>query len=141
MKERAREFYDYLVDLVKAGGVVRAQGKKGGLVLAGWSLGATWLSALLTHVASFPIGDVDLKEYVRRIVYYGELIVVSVRPMIVRRDSLFGQMRRMSATDTSYRKNYITPCTTLRSRLQRRRSNSGSGYPHISRTETWNGLG
>ncbi|TFK81803.1 hypothetical protein K466DRAFT_557458 [Polyporus arcularius HHB13444] len=70
MKERAREFYDYLVDLVKAGGVVRAQGKKGGLVLAGWSLGATWLSALLTHVASFPVRDVDLKEYVRRIVYY-----------------------------------------------------------------------
>ena len=72
MKERARELYDYLVQLVKRGGVVPAQGKKGGLVLAGWSLGATWLSALLTHVASFPVEDVNLKDYVTRIVYYGE---------------------------------------------------------------------
>ncbi|RPD55330.1 hypothetical protein L226DRAFT_591598 [Lentinus tigrinus ALCF2SS1-7] len=70
MKERARELYDYLVELVRRGGVVPAQGKKGGLVLAGWSLGATWLSALLTHVASFPVEDVNLKGYVRRIVYY-----------------------------------------------------------------------
>ncbi|KAI0691961.1 hypothetical protein C8T65DRAFT_670209 [Cerioporus squamosus] len=70
MKKRARELYDYLVDLVKRGGIIPAQGKQGGLVLAGWSLGATWLSALLTHVASFPVADVNLKEYVRRIVYY-----------------------------------------------------------------------
>ncbi|KAI1786412.1 hypothetical protein LXA43DRAFT_898006 [Ganoderma leucocontextum] len=70
MKARAREVYYYLVDLVKTEGIPRAQGKAGGIVLAGWSLGATWMSALLAHVAEFPVGDVRLGEYVRRLVLY-----------------------------------------------------------------------
>ncbi|RPD55325.1 hypothetical protein L226DRAFT_513358 [Lentinus tigrinus ALCF2SS1-7] len=73
MKERGRELYDYLVDLVKCGGVLPAQDqdkKKGGIVLAGWSLGTLWISALLAHVSSFPVTEVDLTKYVRRIVYY-----------------------------------------------------------------------
>ncbi len=72
MKERARETYDYLLELVKSGVVTPPNpGNTGGIILAGWSLGAVWLSALLTHVASFPVSDVKLGDYVRRIVYYG----------------------------------------------------------------------
>ena len=71
MKARARELYDYLVGLVKTERLPRARGISGGIVLAGWSLGATWISALLAHVATFPVGDIRLSEYVRRLVYYG----------------------------------------------------------------------
>ena len=71
MKARARELYDYLVDLVRTQNIPRAQGKAGGIVLAGWSIGATWITALLAHVAEFPVGDVRLGEYVRRLVLYG----------------------------------------------------------------------
>ena len=71
MKARARELYDYLVDLVQTQNIPRAQGKTGGIVVAGWSIGATWITALLAHVAEFPVGDVRLGEYVRRLVLYG----------------------------------------------------------------------
>ncbi|TBU29282.1 Alpha/Beta hydrolase protein [Dichomitus squalens] len=70
MKARAREVYDYLVDLVKTEHIPPAQGHQGGIVLVGWSLGATWISALLAHVATFPVEDIRLSEYVRRLVYY-----------------------------------------------------------------------
>ena len=71
MKARAREVYDYLIDLVKTERIPPVQGQTGGIVLAGWSLGATWITALLAHVATFPVGDIRLSEYVRRLVYYG----------------------------------------------------------------------
>lgn len=74
MKARARELHDYLVELVEGGGTtpVRANSKTGGIVVAGWSLGAVWISALLSHVASFSGGSVRLSEHVRRVVYYGQ---------------------------------------------------------------------
>ena len=71
MKARALELYDYLLELVTTGGVLRAQGSTRGIILAGWSMGATWIVALLAHVAEFPVGEVRLGEYVRRLVLYG----------------------------------------------------------------------
>ena len=41
MKARARGVYDYLVGLIETEHIPRAQGKAGGIIVAGWSLGAT----------------------------------------------------------------------------------------------------
>ncbi|KAI0821753.1 hypothetical protein BC628DRAFT_1412722 [Trametes gibbosa] len=72
MKARARELYDLLVDLVQSGGVTRVQigSNAGGIVVAGWSFGGIWMTALLAHVAAFVGDGVDLNAYVRRIVIF-----------------------------------------------------------------------
>ncbi|KAI0350957.1 hypothetical protein OH77DRAFT_1412060 [Trametes cingulata] len=71
MKERARELYDFLLELVKSGNVPKAnrEGKKGGIIVAGWSFGTSWMTALLANVASFPVEVPSLTEYMRRVVF------------------------------------------------------------------------
>ncbi|KAH9850910.1 hypothetical protein C2E23DRAFT_266108 [Lenzites betulinus] len=72
LKERAREMFDLLVELVQSGGVAPAQlaSNAGGIVVAGWSFGGIWMTALLAHVASFVGEGPDLSEYVRRVVLF-----------------------------------------------------------------------
>ncbi|KAI0669370.1 Alpha/Beta hydrolase protein [Trametes maxima] len=68
---RAREVFDYLEDFVRRERVPRAEGSKGGIVLVGWSIGSTLITALLANVGHFPqSADVKLAEYVRRLVLY-----------------------------------------------------------------------
>ncbi|KAI1789106.1 hypothetical protein LXA43DRAFT_1155924 [Ganoderma leucocontextum] len=55
MRERARE--------------VR-RGNAGGIVVAGWSFAALWMTSLMTYVSSFPVNDVELSKYVRRVVIF-----------------------------------------------------------------------
>ena len=74
-RDRARELYEYLEDLVQRedipqpsygeGGEVR-----GGIVLVGWSLGSVWAIAFMAHAPSFR-SDVQLSKWVRRVVLYG----------------------------------------------------------------------
>lgn len=64
---RAREVYDFLVHLVKTENIP----VDGGIVLAGWSLGAVWMTAFLAYASTFPVGDIDLRRYIRRVVLYG----------------------------------------------------------------------
>ncbi|KAI0710924.1 hypothetical protein C8Q76DRAFT_739253 [Earliella scabrosa] len=74
MAERARELHDFLLDFARTNDIPAAQpaANRGGIVIAGWSLGAAWITALLANVASFPIqGDVRLHDYVRRVVLHG----------------------------------------------------------------------
>ncbi|RDX41295.1 hypothetical protein OH76DRAFT_1412218 [Lentinus brumalis] len=72
MRERAREVFDYLVDLVERERIPPAQGDgedaKGGIVLAGWSLGAIWALAFLAHAPSLYSPQLDLCKYVRRVI-------------------------------------------------------------------------
>ncbi|KAH9850272.1 hypothetical protein C2E23DRAFT_318207 [Lenzites betulinus] len=70
MAHRARELHDLLVELVQRGGVLKANHKnnKGGIIIAGWSLGGSFMNALLAHVASIPVGDVKLSDFMRRVV-------------------------------------------------------------------------
>ncbi|KAJ8488426.1 hypothetical protein ONZ51_g3568 [Trametes cubensis] len=70
MRDRVKEFYDYLVDFVRRENIPRPQGNTGGLIIAGWSLASAWLTALLAHVRSFKEEDVKLSEYVRRVILY-----------------------------------------------------------------------
>ncbi|KAI0334193.1 hypothetical protein GY45DRAFT_1318644 [Cubamyces sp. BRFM 1775] len=70
MKERARELYDLLVQLVKNEDITAADRKnnKGGIVVAGWSFGSSWMTALLANVAAFPVEDIKLSDHIRRVV-------------------------------------------------------------------------
>ncbi|KAI0628897.1 hypothetical protein C8Q77DRAFT_1067320 [Trametes polyzona] len=70
MRDRGREIYDYLVDFVRRERIPPARGNKGGIVIVGWSLGVTFITALLANVAFFPEADVQLSKYVRRVVLY-----------------------------------------------------------------------
>ncbi|KAI0632766.1 Alpha/Beta hydrolase protein [Trametes polyzona] len=71
MKERAREVYDFLVQLVQNGKIplYDREAKKGGIVLAGWSFGTGWMTAFLAHLASFSADDTLLSKYLRRVVF------------------------------------------------------------------------
>ncbi|KAI0656209.1 hypothetical protein C8Q70DRAFT_341256 [Cubamyces menziesii] len=71
MKERARELHDLLVRLVKNGSVsaVDRMNNTGGIVVAGWSYGTSWMSALLANIKAFPAVDFKLSNYIRRVVF------------------------------------------------------------------------
>lgn len=71
MKDRALDIYDFLCQIVEKENLPAAQGDSGGIVLAWWSLGNIWLLPFLCHAAEFPVGNVDLVKYIRRIVLYG----------------------------------------------------------------------
>ncbi|KAI0766173.1 hypothetical protein BD413DRAFT_636601 [Trametes elegans] len=72
MKERARELYDFLQVLIRERGLPAIHAKATGRVVpVGWSLGSAWITSLLTHVASFPVGDVRVHDHVRRVLSSG----------------------------------------------------------------------
>ena len=73
MKDRAREIYDFLENLVANDDIPAADKKNntGGIVLVGWSFAVFWIFALLGNVETFPVNDVELEKYVRRIVCHG----------------------------------------------------------------------
>ncbi|KAM5540115.1 hypothetical protein V8D89_006255 [Ganoderma adspersum] len=71
MQERAREVYDLLIRIVSEHKIplARPEVNTGGIVVGGWSFGTTLVTALLANLASFPVGDVDLRKYLRRVVF------------------------------------------------------------------------
>lgn len=73
MRDIARELYDFLVQLVKSSNLppLDRGTNKGGIVVAGWSFGTIWMTALLAHVASFPVDDVRLSDYMRSVTFLG----------------------------------------------------------------------
>ncbi|KAI0823785.1 hypothetical protein BC628DRAFT_1323902 [Trametes gibbosa] len=70
MRARAREVYNFLVDFVKRERIPVREGSTGGLIIAGWSLGSSYMTALLANVRLFPEGDIQLSKYMRRLVMY-----------------------------------------------------------------------
>ncbi|EIW52719.1 uncharacterized protein TRAVEDRAFT_135327 [Trametes versicolor FP-101664 SS1] len=72
MKERAREVYDLLIELVKNEDLPPFQRERntGGIIVAGWSFGTVWITALLAHSASFATNSVDLSAYMRRVIFF-----------------------------------------------------------------------
>ncbi|KAI0261748.1 alpha/beta-hydrolase [Gloeopeniophorella convolvens] len=63
MKERARELYDFLGRLIKSGGL-----SDNSVIIGGFSIGSSWMTALLAHAASFGAEDFNLAQYIRRVV-------------------------------------------------------------------------
>ena len=76
MKEQARAVYDLLIHLVAEHNIPPAcpGANTGGIIIGGWSFGALWMTALLANVASFPVHDIELGRYVRRVVLYGAFV-------------------------------------------------------------------
>ncbi|KAM5540105.1 hypothetical protein V8D89_006245 [Ganoderma adspersum] len=72
MVDRAREVYDLLVAFVAQHKIppARPEENKGGIVIGGWSFGTGWMTSLLANVASFPVHEVELVRYVRRVIFY-----------------------------------------------------------------------
>ena len=75
MRERGGEVHDYVLDLVKRDRIPPVHGDgqstKGGIVIAGWSLGAIWALAFIAHAYSYSDSDMNLSQYVRRVVLHG----------------------------------------------------------------------
>ncbi|KAI9436612.1 alpha/beta-hydrolase [Lactarius indigo] len=65
VKGLARELYDFLLHLVAAGDIPPKS-----IILAGWSLGALWMTAFLAHAPSFPTTNIALHQYFRRVIAY-----------------------------------------------------------------------
>ena len=77
LKDRAREVYDFLEELVRRDDIPPARRDKntGGIAVAGWSLGALWATSLLAYAPLFPVNDIELAQYVRRVIVLGENLV------------------------------------------------------------------
>ncbi len=43
------------------------------IILAGWSLGALWMAAFLSHAPSFPATNVAVHQYLSQVIAYGAL--------------------------------------------------------------------
>ncbi|KAI9066152.1 hypothetical protein FKP32DRAFT_1589894 [Trametes sanguinea] len=73
MRDRAVELYEWLAIAVKEGTIlpVDPQTSTGGVIVAGWSFGAVWMTAFLAHgeLAS-DVHGVDLGNVVRRVVLF-----------------------------------------------------------------------
>jgi len=52
MRDRALELYEFVCAWAHQVGIPSASGPTGGIVLASWSMGASWLMALLSSIAS-----------------------------------------------------------------------------------------
>ncbi|KAI0702380.1 alpha/beta-hydrolase [Cerioporus squamosus] len=72
-KERAREVYTLLAQFVADNDIPPRRpepANEGGIVLVGWSFGTIWMTSLLANVASFPVNDVELGKYIRRVILH-----------------------------------------------------------------------
>ncbi|KAI0668283.1 hypothetical protein C8Q78DRAFT_1071552 [Trametes maxima] len=76
MTARGREVHDLLCELVEKERIPVAAGEPakgtGGIVVAGWSFGTIWMTALLASIPSPTDNEstVDLSKYVRRVVFF-----------------------------------------------------------------------
>ena len=75
MRHRVDELLQFLGELIRDGVArpISSNRATGGIVVAGWSLGIVWISALLAHISSSPHAA-QLKPFLRRVVMYGEHI-------------------------------------------------------------------
>ncbi|KAI0631506.1 hypothetical protein C8Q77DRAFT_1218969 [Trametes polyzona] len=72
MRDRTREVYGFLVEFVTKERPPPPQpgSNTGGIVIAGWSFGTIWMTALLAHVSSFDAHSIDVSAYMRRVVLF-----------------------------------------------------------------------
>ncbi|OCB85145.1 hypothetical protein A7U60_g7771 [Sanghuangporus baumii] len=66
MKERARELYDFLELFVQKEKIP----KDGRLIVAGWSFGANWITALLANAQELSVNRIPLSAYIRWLILY-----------------------------------------------------------------------
>ncbi|EIM81546.1 alpha/beta-hydrolase [Stereum hirsutum FP-91666 SS1] len=67
MRDRARDVYDFLCELVAAE-CIPGVSDGGGIIMAAWSFGGSLITALLAYLKTFEVPDVVLGEYIRRFI-------------------------------------------------------------------------
>lgn len=72
MRDRARDVYDFLCELVAAE-CIPGVSDCGGIILAAWSFGGSWITALLAYLKTFEAPNIVLGKYIRRFVLLGAL--------------------------------------------------------------------
>ncbi|KAI0295326.1 alpha/beta-hydrolase [Multifurca ochricompacta] len=65
MKARTKELYDFLCELVRSEDLLTNS-----IILAGWSLGAAFMTAFLTYAPTFEADEIELSRYIRRVIVY-----------------------------------------------------------------------
>ena len=74
-RHRGQELLAFLAELVRERGIPPANPaeNKGGIVVAGWSMGMLWMNALLgsLETSDKEEGGVDLSKYLRRVIIHG----------------------------------------------------------------------
>lgn len=70
MKDRARELYDFLREFTISEGIPTIS-RDCGMTVIGWSLGGTWVTALLAHMETFEGNKVTLKAYLNKFIMLG----------------------------------------------------------------------
>ncbi|KAH8077394.1 hypothetical protein BXZ70DRAFT_911358 [Cristinia sonorae] len=64
-KERAKEIHGLLERFI-----ISERLSKNSVVVVGWSLGVTFLNALLAYAPSFPTGEINIAGYIKQVVAY-----------------------------------------------------------------------
>lgn len=138
MRDRARELYQTVEGLVVERNLppAGAGSQTSGIVLVGWSMGATWMMALLTHIAEFPVGAVNLRDYVRRIVLSGMHRTLPVQTPIHGLTSRTQTHRLVSSGILTPRTTRGTHSSTPHSRTRSEGKSSLTGSPRTSCTAT-----
>lgn len=70
MKGRARELYDFLCEFAISEDIPKISGQRG-ITLVGWSLGATFVTALLAHLETFEGDQLTLRAYLNKFILLG----------------------------------------------------------------------
>lgn len=69
-KDRGKEVYDLVVDLVRSDESITPEG---GITVAGWSFGATFSMTFLAYAPTYAAGSFDLRPYIHSVVNLGEI--------------------------------------------------------------------
>ncbi|KAI0328020.1 hypothetical protein GY45DRAFT_1372693 [Cubamyces sp. BRFM 1775] len=69
-RKHAEDVYHFLVDFIRQEQIPPVRDGKGGIVLAGWSMGAASVTALLAYVGSYPSSGFSLSDYLWRAVMF-----------------------------------------------------------------------
>lgn len=81
MNHRARELYEFLGIFCRRENIPSyiPSEKTGGIILAGWSLGTSFMTAMLANIQDFPtiLGGIDMMQYLRHVVFYGPSMLSS----------------------------------------------------------------
>lgn len=67
IKGRGNDLYDFLEEFI----VKEKISQKGSIIVAAWSFGVVFTTALLAYASSFPQREVDVASYIRCVLNYG----------------------------------------------------------------------
>jgi hypothetical protein len=80
LKDRGQEVWQFLGELIKKEKITI----DGGIILAGWSFGNTWMLSVLANHRDFLDVAVDPHPYIKKVMLYGGLYESEIRFMLTK---------------------------------------------------------